>query len=296
MFPDAAGQGVLLADYAHSRYGALEIAVIREKGTAGEEFASAFRDRARSQGVRIAADLEFLPAEATSLEALNAIAQKLASLPKGAIVVLGVQYAESPAVLRVLRDKLGPFTSMGYSSLATEGLSAQFAQIESDRHLPPGYYTNDFHVAAPQLGDVAEYAQTVFANRYKLRYGAEPSPEAVRWHAFARSKDHQSMPAESRSNPNPVWLGIRGKQRIPGNETGAFFLRAGDRPPSHQSSRGAASVYTSASCFSPDMYSRNNANPTPRITRLTRSPEGTRLVARRSARGLPTDRSDPRSP
>jgi ABC-type branched-subunit amino acid transport system substrate-binding protein len=182
MFPDAAGQGVLLADYAHYRYGALEIAVIREKGTAGEEFASAFRDRARSQGVRIAADLEFLPAEATSLEALNAIAQKLASLPKGAIVVLGVQYAESPAVLRVLRDKLGPFTSMGYSSLATEGLSAQFAQIESDRHLPPRYYTNDFHVAAPQLGDVAEYAQTVFANRYKLRYGAEPSPEAVRWY------------------------------------------------------------------------------------------------------------------
>ena len=38
----------------------------------------------------------------------------------------------------------------------------------------PGYYTDGFTVAAPQLGDVAEYAQTVFASRYKTRYGSEP--------------------------------------------------------------------------------------------------------------------------
>ena len=120
LFRDAAGQGQFLADYARYRFGAREIAVIREKGTAGEEFAAALRDRAKREGIRIAADLEFSPAQAKDPAVLNQIAEKLAKLPKGDIVVLGTQYAETPAVLRALRDKLGPFTSMGYSSLATK--------------------------------------------------------------------------------------------------------------------------------------------------------------------------------
>jgi hypothetical protein len=65
-------------------------------------------------------------------------------------------------------------------------LSAQFAKTESDRNLPPGHYTEGFYVGAPQLADVAEYAQTVFASRYKARYGTEPNPEAVRWYEGAQ--------------------------------------------------------------------------------------------------------------
>jgi branched-chain amino acid transport system substrate-binding protein len=186
LIPDAGGQGRFLADYAHYQFGAREIAVIRERGTAGGEFASELRDQARNEGIRIGADLEFVPAQAKDPAALADIAQKLSQLPKGDIVVLGTQYSETPAVLRVLRDKLGAFKSVGYSSLATEVLSAQFSKTENDRNLPPGYYTDDFHVAAPQLGDVAEYAQTVFASRYKARYGKEPNPEAVRWYEGAQ--------------------------------------------------------------------------------------------------------------
>ena len=185
LFRDAAGQGQFLADYARYRFGAREIAVIREKGTAGAEFAAALRDRAKNEHIRIAADLELTPAQAKDPEALREIAQKLSKLSKGDIVILGTQYAETPAVLRALRDKLGPFTSMGYSSLATDGLNGFFAEADASRHAV-GYYTDGFTVAAPQLGDVAEYAQTVFANRYKTRYGAEPSPEAVRWYEGAR--------------------------------------------------------------------------------------------------------------
>lgn len=49
---------------------------------------------------------------------------------------------------------------MGYTSVATESLSEQLAKWETDAH-PAGYYTSGFLVAAPQLADVAEYAQTV---------------------------------------------------------------------------------------------------------------------------------------
>jgi branched-chain amino acid transport system substrate-binding protein len=185
LFRDAGGQGRFLADYARYRFGARSLAVVREKGTAGEEFASALRDRAKSGGIKIVEDLEFTPDEAKHPEVLSAIAKQLAKLPKGTIIVLGTQYAETPETLRVLRDKLGPFTAMGYSSLATEDLSRACEEGEDVPHAP-GYYTDGFIVAAPQLGDVAEYAQTVFANRYKDRYGSDPTPEAVRWYEGAR--------------------------------------------------------------------------------------------------------------
>jgi len=201
LFRDAAGQGSFLADYARYRFGTRQIAVIREKGTAGEEFAAALRDRAKSDGITVVADVEFAPAQARDASALSAMAQKLAKLRKGYVVVLGTQYAETPAVLRVLRDTLGPFTCMGYSSLATDGLSGFFADAESSR--APGYYTDGFTVAAPQLGDVAEYEQTVFASRYKARYGAEPSPEAVRWYEGARLI-FQAIAAKRLSGADPA--------------------------------------------------------------------------------------------
>jgi ABC-type branched-subunit amino acid transport system substrate-binding protein len=185
-FPDSAGQGRFLADYAHYNFGARRLVVIREKGTSGEEFAAALRDRAKSQGIRIDADLEFLPAQANDAAFMAALAQKVAKAPKGEIIVLGSQYAETPFLLRALRDKLGPFTSLGYSSLATGALNGFFTRAENERHLPVGYYTDRFTVAAPQLGDIAEYAQTLFAAKYKARYGAEPNPEAVRWYEGAR--------------------------------------------------------------------------------------------------------------
>jgi ABC-type branched-subunit amino acid transport system substrate-binding protein len=73
-FPDAAGQGRRLADYAHYSFGARRIVVIRETGTAGDEFAASLRDRAKSQGIRIDADLEFLPAQANDAAFMAALA------------------------------------------------------------------------------------------------------------------------------------------------------------------------------------------------------------------------------
>jgi ABC-type branched-subunit amino acid transport system substrate-binding protein len=218
MLRDAEGQGGFLADYARYRFDARQIAVLREKGTAGEEFAAAFRDRAKTDGIRIAADLGFLPAQVDDPVCMADIAKKLARLPKGTIVVLGTQYAETAAVLRALRDKLGPFAAMGYSSVATENLSAQLAQAETDRHAP-GYYTNGLFVAAPQLPDVAEYAQTVFASRFKERYGADPNPEAVRWYESA-SLIFQAMKAK----------GITGSGKSADRRAIRDWLASRDRP------------------------------------------------------------------
>lgn len=182
LFKDASGQGRFLGDYARYRFGAHRIAVIREIGTAGEEFASALRDRARTQGIVIEKDVAYTPEQLREPSILMQLAEQMASIPRPDILVLGTQYSETPAVLRALRDKLGPFTSMSYSSLATDGLSEQFEGAEHEHHLAPGYYTEGFIVAAPQLGDVADYAQTVFASRYRARYGTDPTPEAVRWY------------------------------------------------------------------------------------------------------------------
>jgi branched-chain amino acid transport system substrate-binding protein len=181
---DAAGQGRFLADYAHYEYGARGLAVMREKGTAGEEFAAAVRDQAGKERIPAVTDLEFAPAEASDPARLKAIAARIAKAPKGTIIALGAQYAEAPAVLQALRRsfKDQPFTALGYSSLATEGLNSQFAKTEN----APGYYTEGLTVAAPQLGDVAGYSQTAFASRFRARFGGDPDPEAVRWFEAAQ--------------------------------------------------------------------------------------------------------------
>ncbi len=212
---DADGQGRFLADYARYRFDKRPVAILREKGTAGEEFASAFRDRARSQGTRIAADVEFLPSQANDPACIADIAHKIKKTLKDTIIVLGTQYAETAPVLKGLRDQLGSFTAMGYSSVATRNLSQAFESAETDRH-PYGYYTSGLLVAAPELPDVAEYAQTVFASRYKARYGVEPNPEAVRWYE-ATSLIFQAMAAKQLSGNNPIedrgsirdWLAAR---------------------------------------------------------------------------------------
>jgi ABC-type branched-subunit amino acid transport system substrate-binding protein len=199
---DAVGQGVFLADYAHYWFPGASIVVLRETGTAGEEFASAFRDRAKSQGTRITADLQFLPAQARDPVFLADMTASLGKLRKDSIIVLGTQYSETAGVLRALHDKLGPFTGVGYSSDATETLSAQLAKAETDRHVA-GYYTSGFYVAAPELPDVAEYAQTVFASRFKARNGYDPNPEAVRWYEAA-SLVFQAIRAKGITGKDPV--------------------------------------------------------------------------------------------
>lgn len=64
LFQDAGVQGRLLADYARYQLGTREMAVIRETGTAGKEFASGRPRSAKSEGIRIDADLEFAPGDA----------------------------------------------------------------------------------------------------------------------------------------------------------------------------------------------------------------------------------------
>jgi branched-chain amino acid transport system substrate-binding protein len=49
MLRDAEGQGRFMADYAHYRFAAREIAVLREKGTAGEELRRRFEIARRSR-------------------------------------------------------------------------------------------------------------------------------------------------------------------------------------------------------------------------------------------------------
>jgi branched-chain amino acid transport system substrate-binding protein len=182
---DAAGQGQYLADYARYQYSARELIVLRETGTAGDEFAGAVRDRAKQQKSRILADLDFTPAAVKDPARLAEIVQKVSQLPRGKVIVLGTQYGESGLLLKALREKIGPFTALGYSSLATDVLAAQFSKAEAERR-SPGFYTNGFTVAAPQLADIAGYSQTAFASRFRARYGADPSPEAVRWYECAQ--------------------------------------------------------------------------------------------------------------
>ncbi len=180
LLPDSSGQGRFLSDYAQYEFEAPALLVVREAGTSGDEFAKALEERAVSHKVKIAADLEFQPADAKDAAAMADLAGRAAkAYKKDTVIVFGVQYEETAAVMTALRDKLGPFRSLGYSSLATTNLDDQFPETDASRK-NPGYCTQGLTVAAPQLGDVAESAQTEFSVKYRKLYGKFPNPEAVR--------------------------------------------------------------------------------------------------------------------
>jgi ABC-type branched-subunit amino acid transport system substrate-binding protein len=170
---DAAGQGRYLADYARYQLGVRHIAVFYETGAAGEEFANAFREQAKVNGMPTVAEVRLLPADTKNAASMEEAAKHFGRLPKGTLIVLGSQFGETPLVLRALRDKLGKFDSVGYSSVATDALNAAFQTLPAEAR-NPGHYTDGVYVAAPQLADVAEYAQTEFAARYRQGLARTP--------------------------------------------------------------------------------------------------------------------------
>lgn len=186
MFKSAEGQGVYMADYARHRFATNELVIVRETGTAGDEFAIAARDRALGKKIKILGDFEFAPKQANDGRTLAEIAAKIKTLSKVTpMIVLGTQFEETPAALKALKDVLGDFGAMGYSSIANNEIAAPFAKAKEERH-NHGFYTNNLLVAAPDLADVGPFTQTLFADRFKARYGIEPSPETIRWYEAAK--------------------------------------------------------------------------------------------------------------
>jgi hypothetical protein len=93
------------------------------------------------------------------------------------------------------------------------------------------------------LGDVADYAQTVFASRYRSRYGTDPTPDAVRWYegtgliarAIAAKEITGSDPQANRRSIREWLASLNGPESAADGVAGSSFFDA-----HHDAQRGMA--------------------------------------------------------
>src|SRR5262249_38538778 len=106
------------------------------------------------------------------------IVRDLAGVKDQAPIVLGMEYEDAAPVLIALRRQGYHGLVMGTATMARATFSFAFAK-EPEEQETPGYFTENTYSASPMILDSANAEILAFANRYRQRFGHEPSWETV---------------------------------------------------------------------------------------------------------------------
>lgn len=164
--------GEALADYLGTVLHARAARVLTIDNGYGRPLAARFRAAADRQGIGTSS-YDFR----TTAER-DAMAVTLGAADASAPIVLGMEYEDAAPVLVALRRQGYRGLVMGTATMARANFSSLFAR-EPEEQGEPGYFTEGVHAASPMLLDSANAEILAFANRYRARFGREPSWEAV---------------------------------------------------------------------------------------------------------------------
>jgi branched-chain amino acid transport system substrate-binding protein len=164
--------GEALADYLRHALGSRRVRVIYSDDGYGQPFALGFRRGAERLGMTAS----YHPV--SNAEQTAAAAYRVAGDPERPAIVLGMLETSALPVLRVLRraDVSGPF--LGTTSFAYSGYARLFA-AEPEERATPGFFTDGVYAASPVLFDSGSAALLTFEERFRARYGHEPSWRVV---------------------------------------------------------------------------------------------------------------------
>ncbi len=161
--------GALAAYLRDALNGEKAIVVYRDNGY-GQTVAAGFRSVAGELGIG-ASYLPFAKAED-----LAPIAKQIAADP--APVVMAMVDDDAVALLKALKASHFHGTILGTSAVASDAFAAYFRQ-EAEEKAQPGYFTDGIYAVSPVMFDSANADTLAFAERYRLRFRAEPGWEAV---------------------------------------------------------------------------------------------------------------------
>lgn len=170
--------GELLANYLHHVLGGTRAIVIFKDDGYGRPVAAGFRRAAERLGIVT----DYRPFS-TADEAENA-ARLAASEPGDPAIVLGMITDFVPVMTALRRGGVrGPI--LGTNAIAGEYFSGFFADRPEER-MSPGFYADGVYAASPLLFDSANAETLAFAERYRARFGHEPSYLSVQGYEAAR--------------------------------------------------------------------------------------------------------------
>ena len=159
--------GEAIANYLRYVLGGTQAVVIYKDDGYGQPFSAGFRRGAERLGVAA----KYL-AYQTVAEAEEA-ARAAAADPAQPAIVLGT-LSDNTQILATLRRQGAKGPILGTNAIAGDFFSATFAD-EAEERAHPGFFTNGVYAATPLLFDSTNAETLAFVQRFRARFGKEPS-------------------------------------------------------------------------------------------------------------------------
>ena len=164
--------GEALANYLHYvLHGTKAIVIFRNNGY-GKPLADGFRGKAELYGI----SAQFLPFNnETEREAAARLAM---AAPGEPAILLGATFEDAVPLLVMLRRGKTKAPIFGTATMARAGFSDLFKN-EPEWRDDPAFFTDGVYAVSPMIFDSANAEALGFAERYRARYGHEPSWESA---------------------------------------------------------------------------------------------------------------------
>jgi branched-chain amino acid transport system substrate-binding protein len=160
--------GEEIANYLYYALGGKRAAVLFKDDSYGQPFVQGFK-RAADQ-LKITTDYyPFSTPEQAQESAKRAMAD-----PDKPAIVLGMVVTDAVPVLTTIRQQGLQVPILGTNAIAGEFLTNFFKDQPQERQ-KPGYFTNGVYAASPLFFDSANAETLAFAERFRTRFGHEPS-------------------------------------------------------------------------------------------------------------------------
>jgi branched-chain amino acid transport system substrate-binding protein len=164
--------GEALVNYLHYVLGGKRAIVVFKDNGYGRPFADGFKSASERLGV--SADYFAFTNNADREESVH----RAAATPGQPAILLGMTFDDAVPAMVALRRRNAQGLILGTATMARAGFADLFKD-QPEEQKTPGCFTRGVYAASPMILDSANADMLAFAERYRARYGKEPSWEAA---------------------------------------------------------------------------------------------------------------------
>jgi branched-chain amino acid transport system substrate-binding protein len=190
--------GDLLANYLHHALGGMRAVLIFKDDGYGRPIMSGFKAAAERLGI-VTAYHSF-----TTAAEVGEIARRTEADPEQPTIVLGILENDAAPVLATLRRQGARARVLGSDAIANDAFADAFADYP-EYHQDRGFFTDRVYTVSPWIPDSANAEALAFAERFRARYGHEPTWYAVQGYDATRlaiAAARAAVAAETRAVSN----------------------------------------------------------------------------------------------
>jgi ABC-type branched-subunit amino acid transport system substrate-binding protein len=221
--------GASVANYLRFALGGNRATVLFRDNGFGQQFAAGFKSAAERLGM----DVNYGPF-ATPAEAEEA-ARLAATDPDRPAIALGMLNDDALPVLKTLRRQGAQAPIIGTNAIAGDAFAGLFADQPEERGAR-GFFTDGVYAASPIMLDSASAETLAFVDRFRARFGHEPTWVAVQGYVSGRLAVAAARAA-----------GVSGASDVKGKRAAALAYLASLDSPEH-----AVSALTGPMWFTPE--------------------------------------------